>query len=199
MTNRFIYFIKPVGMDGPVKIGISARPESRMQQMLEWSPFDLEIVHVIPGDYFLEKAIHQSLCNDHLRREWFEATPRIVRLLEDLRRGVAIEDAVDLARVEGQIRTPSKANRRRRPRGNAVGSSLTQGQVECLALIKAFSAEHGRVPTYQEICDGMGLHSKSGVHRYILGLEERGRITRVPGLRCGYQLVAVTEQFRRAA
>lgn len=202
MTVRFIYFIKPVGEDGPVKIGISARPEARIVELLEWSPVDLEIAHMLPGTYKLERQIQQALAKDHVRREWFRATPRIVKLLADLRGGKPIAAAIDLSRVEGVLQGPSKvggnavgASRRKK----AIGASLTQGQLECLSFISAFEAEHGRVPTYQEIADGLGLHSKSGIHRYITSLEDRGRLTRVPGLRCGYQIVGMTEKLARAA
>lgn len=197
MTERFIYFIRPIGIVGPIKIGISARPEGRMLEMLEWSPFDLEIAHRIPGTYTLEKRIQQSLANDHLRHEWFSPSPRVVKLVADLQAGVTIDHAIDLNRDEGLIRTPRRSRQAGRPRGMKLNASMTDGQLECLRFVMDFEAARGRVPTYQEIADGLGLHSKSGVHRYITALEERGRIIREPNIRCGYSVV--TPSLRRAA
>jgi repressor LexA len=56
---------------------------------------------------------------------------------------------------------------------------LTVRQHETLAFICDYIAEHCYSPTFQEIADGIGLRSKSGVHRLISGLEERGLIRRL--------------------
>lgn len=59
-------------------------------------------------------------------------------------------------------------------------SALTVAQRECLSFIIAHDASHGCIPTYQEIGEGIGLKSKSGIHRLITALEERGFIRRLP-------------------
>ena len=56
---------------------------------------------------------------------------------------------------------------------------LTVRQHDTLAFIKAFDAANGVSPTFQEIAEGIGLRSKSGVHRLVSGLEERGFIRRL--------------------
>ena len=48
-----------------------------------------------------------------------------------------------------------------------------------LAFIQAYSARHEQMPSFQEMADGLGLRSKSGVHRLITSLEERGHIERL--------------------
>lgn len=59
----------------------------------------------------------------------------------------------------------------------ALGFGLTKKQKECLDFIKAYVADNNSIsPSFQEICDGIGLHSKSGVHRLVNALEERGLI-----------------------
>lgn len=199
MTERCIYFIKPVGMKGPVKIGISARSAARLFELLEWSPFDLELAHSMPGTYKLERQIQEALADDHLRREWFKPSARVVQLLRDLQSGVPIERAIDLTRKEGEIRRPSKPSNSPPRRKRIVGrSGLTQGQLECLKFIKQFIADRVRPPTYQEICDGMDLHSKSGVHRYITALVERGYLEKTEG-RQGSLVVIDEEPMARAA
>jgi repressor LexA len=55
----------------------------------------------------------------------------------------------------------------------------TVKQHETLAFIRDYIAEHCYSPTFQEIADGIGVRSKSGVHRLISGLEERGLIRRL--------------------
>lgn len=59
--------------------------------------------------------------------------------------------------------------------------AMTARQRELLDFIVRFSWDHaGVAPSYQEMCDFMGLASKSGIHRLILALEERGHIRRLP-------------------
>jgi repressor LexA len=57
--------------------------------------------------------------------------------------------------------------------------SLTRAQAELLAFIERFQAENNGVsPSFDEMRQELGLGSKSGVHRLIEALEERGRIAR---------------------
>lgn len=57
---------------------------------------------------------------------------------------------------------------------------LTRRQAECLRFIASTIRETGGLgPTFDEIGDHLGLASKSGVHRLITGLEERGFIRRL--------------------
>lgn len=57
---------------------------------------------------------------------------------------------------------------------------LTAKQAELLDFLKAYSDEFDRMPSFDEMRQGMGLASKSGVHRIIEALEERGFIRRLP-------------------
>lgn len=54
---------------------------------------------------------------------------------------------------------------------------LTRRQSDLLAFIKRYSAEHGYAPSYDEMKVGIGIVSKSGIHRLVSGLRERGAIT----------------------
>ena len=57
---------------------------------------------------------------------------------------------------------------------------LTHKQKAMLTeLIRHFEA-NDVPPSYQELCTMLDLKSKSGVHRLIIGLEERGYIRRLP-------------------
>lgn len=57
---------------------------------------------------------------------------------------------------------------------------LTRKQKELLLFIRATLAQEGVTPSFDEMRQALGLRSKSGIHRLITGLEERGFIKRLP-------------------
>ena len=57
---------------------------------------------------------------------------------------------------------------------------LTKRQHELLLLIDRRLREDGVSPSFEEMKDAVGLKSKSGIHRLITALEERGFILRLP-------------------
>lgn len=56
---------------------------------------------------------------------------------------------------------------------------LTQRQFQLLKFIHQFMQEHGVPPSFEEMREALKLRSKSGIHRLISGLEERGYIRRL--------------------
>jgi repressor LexA len=56
---------------------------------------------------------------------------------------------------------------------------LTRKQSELLDFLVRHAAEHDVPPSFDEMRDALGLASKSGVHRLVSGLEERGYIRRL--------------------
>jgi SOS-response transcriptional repressors (RecA-mediated autopeptidases) len=56
---------------------------------------------------------------------------------------------------------------------------LTKKQHELLLFINKRLGETGICPSFDEMKESLGLKSKSGVHRLITGLEERGFIRRL--------------------
>lgn len=56
---------------------------------------------------------------------------------------------------------------------------LTQRQFQLLKFIHQFMQEHGVPPSFDEMRAALKLRSKSGIHRLISGLEERGYIRRL--------------------
>ncbi len=56
---------------------------------------------------------------------------------------------------------------------------LTQRQLQLLRFIDAYKREHGVPPSFEEMRHALRLRSKSGIHRLISGLEERGYIRRL--------------------
>ena len=57
---------------------------------------------------------------------------------------------------------------------------LTKKQYELLMYIDKKLRESGISPSFDEMKDALNLKSKSGIHRLITGLEERGFIRRLP-------------------
>ncbi len=57
---------------------------------------------------------------------------------------------------------------------------LTRKQHELLTFINGYLTEKGLSPSFDEMKAALGLKSKSGIHRLITGLEERGFIRRLP-------------------
>jgi len=62
-------------------------------------------------------------------------------------------------------------------------TSTTPRQKQAYDFIRSFIDKEGYGPSYQEIQEALGLGSKSGVHRLVEGLEQRGLIVRHPRLR----------------
>ena len=56
---------------------------------------------------------------------------------------------------------------------------LTQRQLQLLKFIQNYSRDHGVSPSFDEMRAALKLQSKSGIHRLISGLEERGYIRRL--------------------
>lgn len=56
---------------------------------------------------------------------------------------------------------------------------LTKKQFELLKFIDVHIKEHGVSPSFDEMKDALNLKSKSGIHRLISALEERGFIARL--------------------
>jgi repressor LexA len=57
---------------------------------------------------------------------------------------------------------------------------LTRKQLELLKFINERLKESGVPPSFDEMKEALDLRSKSGIHRLILALEERGFIRRLP-------------------
>lgn len=63
---------------------------------------------------------------------------------------------------------------------SAAKPGLTAQQDKLLRFIEASLAEGRVAPSFEAMKDHVGVASKSGVHRLVSALEERGYITRVP-------------------
>ncbi|HEX9963766.1 MAG TPA: transcriptional repressor LexA [Allosphingosinicella sp.] len=70
---------------------------------------------------------------------------------------------------------------------------LTRKQSELLTYIQARLAESGVSPSFEEMKEALELKSKSGVHRLISALEERGFIRRLPNRARALEILRMPE------
>ncbi len=70
---------------------------------------------------------------------------------------------------------------------------LTPKQYELLKFIHQRVKERGIPPSYDEMKEALGLRSKSGIHRLITALEERGFIRRLPHRARAIEIVKLPE------
>jgi repressor LexA len=76
---------------------------------------------------------------------------------------------------------------------------LTRKQYELLIFINRRLSEGGVSPSFEEMKEALGLKSKSGIHRLISGLEERGFIRRLPHRARALEVVRLPEDTAYAA
>lgn len=76
---------------------------------------------------------------------------------------------------------------------------LTRKQHRLLMLIDSRLKEQGVPPSYDEMKDELGLKSKSGIHRLIIGLEERGFIRRLPHKARALEVIRLPENIMEGA
>jgi repressor LexA len=75
---------------------------------------------------------------------------------------------------------------------------LTPKQKELLLFINERLKESGVPPSYDEMKDALDLRSKSGIHRLITALEERGFIRRLPHRARALEIVKLPEIAQRS-
>jgi hypothetical protein len=102
-VDRYIYFVKPVGMDGPIKIGCSRAPIERIDNLSRWSPFPLEIIATVRGDLKLERNIHDCFIDKYSHHEWFLPTPELLAGIEAIKGGATVAEAFDLKARKGSM------------------------------------------------------------------------------------------------
>ena len=76
---------------------------------------------------------------------------------------------------------------------------LTKKQHELLLFIDKRLSEDGVSPSFDEMKEALGLASKSGVHRLVSALEERGFIRRLAHRARALEVLKMPESAQRAA
>ncbi|MGD1880055.1 MAG: transcriptional repressor LexA [Kiloniellaceae bacterium] len=76
---------------------------------------------------------------------------------------------------------------------------LTRKQHELLLFIHQHLQKNGVSPSFDEMKDALALKSKSGIHRLITGLEERGFIRRLPHRARAVEVMRLPDDVEAAA
>ena len=72
---------------------------------------------------------------------------------------------------------------------------LTRKQLELLLFINERLKEEGVPPSFEEMKGALNLQSKSGVHRLIVALEERGFLKRMPNRARALEVLKLPESY----
>jgi len=107
--QRQVYFIKPVGLDGPVKVGCSHIPAKRLISLMTWSPFKLEVIGSVPGTANDERFLHQCFAKWHSHAEWFYPTrdfQNAVQAILEHGIGYARENLTETGKIRHHFRSP---------------------------------------------------------------------------------------------
>lgn len=103
MAEPHVYFLRPVGCEGPVKIGTSVWPWGRLKTMAAWSPVPLELVAMTPGGALLEQRFHVHFRHLHSHGEWFHGAPELTGAVAAIAAG-----AFDFASLPPPSRLPTQ-------------------------------------------------------------------------------------------
>lgn len=82
-ATMWVYFIQ-AGDSGPIKIGSSNSPTTRLSELQIGSALDLRLLRQLPGTADDERALHARFAAHRIRGEWFEPSPEV---LEEVSRG----------------------------------------------------------------------------------------------------------------
>lgn len=86
-SDWWVYFIRPVGSDGPIKIGVSRNPKERLHTYSTWSPVPLEFAAVIAGPPALERRFHAMFVGQHSHHEWFRPSAEMTAVIDEINAG----------------------------------------------------------------------------------------------------------------
>jgi hypothetical protein len=101
-----VYFL---GMNELIKIGYSASLKKRINQLADAIPYEISLLHDIPGDQELEAYYHYRFRAQRFRGEWFHRHDDILKHIEELKeRSVTHGIGFGLKRQFSKFVTPWK-------------------------------------------------------------------------------------------
>lgn len=92
---RYVYFMRPIGGDGRIKIGCSYKPAARLLALSVWTAYPLEFVGVAKGSFDAEHLLHDYFHADRLHGEWFRSSPELLAVIKMMGLGASASDALD--------------------------------------------------------------------------------------------------------
>lgn len=114
----FIYFIKPVDAEGPIKIGFTENVAKRFAAIQSCSPLPLELIGYFAGEGRHETILHRLFREQRSHLEWFHPSPELVAFAQqhsgaltgDVHQAAPVEEGPELALVRRYDREVEKAN-----------------------------------------------------------------------------------------
>jgi hypothetical protein len=99
-----IYFLRPLGELGPVKIGMSVYPAHRLKGMAIWSPVILELAAHCRAHHNTEHFLHHHFIADWMHGEWFAWSEALQAVIDHVATKGCVPDWV----IEGTPTNPSE-------------------------------------------------------------------------------------------
>lgn len=174
MRAKRVYFLRPVGQLGPVKIGCSVFPEGRLDNFTLWSPQPLELIVSVPGTHADERALHGMFRKHHVHGEWFGASKQLLALIEHCAASGELPELPKVVKFSG---VRHKAHTAQRPQA-----------VDRRAWAARIRADYERGVDPQVICEQQGIcrHTMLRMVRFaggkahsrgspVRGLQDMGR------------------------
>jgi hypothetical protein len=84
-----VYFLR-YGEEGPIKIGYSQNLGLRLSSYRTHTHLTVNVLHRMDGTKKDEKRIQAYFSDLHLKGEWFEAAPRLLDFIDQLRTGAGL-------------------------------------------------------------------------------------------------------------
>jgi transcriptional regulator of acetoin/glycerol metabolism len=81
MRKTFVYFIQAGGTKGPIKIGVSDDPRTRLKGMQTSHHEKLTLLGIVEGTQEDEETMQDEVCNSRIRGEWFRPTEEVLALV----------------------------------------------------------------------------------------------------------------------
>lgn len=81
--SGWVYFIGAESGEGPIKIGFSARPQERLNQLQTGSGHRLVIIGTFEASEEVEIELHSQFAEHRLHGEWFARVPLLEELIRD--------------------------------------------------------------------------------------------------------------------
>lgn len=133
----YVYFIQAGDASGPIKIGVTNDPASRLSSLQTSCAEPLTLLRACPGSYEIEADLHVHFAAERLRGEWFLPTIDLM--------AIANGDApIERVRSIRKEQVPSVLQPRRRERRVSpltAMRTLHPGRWE--ETVRATMAEHG--------------------------------------------------------
>jgi len=149
----YVYFARPVGMLGPIKIGFTGNPDQRIDLLTRGSPFPIEYAVVIRGCFTLESRLRHCFADARSHSEWFHPVPRLLELIAKLKAGVPVQQAIDLSKRTGRLTRDSWSRSRRLQSSYHMRARTRLSNRECKAweIINRWGKAHHVLPAASDL------------------------------------------------